>query len=270
MVMSASGSTAGVAAGVKARPSQPALSREVEELRDELRDELRKELHGGLGDEARDELRNDADLPTDITQPMEAPSAPAAPLSGEHPEQARPAEPARRVWWAAGAALGAAVLLLGVAGWLAHERSRLSDELSRKQPDREAVDRERRRLEDELVDVKNRNDQACKQQIDDATKQCNLSLKSARDEGVTKLEDADRKLEDLRGRLATAVSSSQESEQRLRALVEAQKQESGTRLQLDTENKQLHLELDRRLELLKVLCKDLQSAGKHRKECTGI
>ena len=99
------------------------------------------------------------------------------------------------------------------------------------------------------------------------------SLRDVRAEALTKLDRADRDLDEVRNTLAetrrqlgNATKSREEAELRFRAASEEQKRAEGARLQLDQENK----ELRERYEQLKVLCKGLQSARKHPKECQGI
>jgi hypothetical protein len=223
-----------------------------------------------------DDLPDDPDLPTDITQPMEAPSGTAAPLSGEHPKQVRSVEPAQRSWWVAAAAIGALALLLGAVGWLAHRHRVLVDRHHRMEEREERWDRDRKRLEEELAKARIHGEDVCKKHVD-AAAECAQTLKETRDEGRTKFDDFERALDDVRGKLAEATSrlslatkSKEEAELRYSSLTEQQRRTASARDQLEALNKELQADLDRRVKQLKVLCEGLQSPRKHPKECQGI
>lgn len=229
-------------------------------------------------------LRAEHELANDITQPMSAPGT-AAPLSVELPRHRLPtATRGQRTWWMAGTVLGALALLLGAVGWLMHrhnllihERDRLVDQVKRL-PDREAWERERRRLESELEEARSHTPEACKKQVTLATESCETSLKNARTDARTKIDDAEKsadklrnELTELNNRLTIMMKARDEAEQRYRSATEVQRQATSTREQLEAENQKLNAELQERYELLKVLCKGLQSARtKHPKECQGI
>jgi hypothetical protein len=223
-----------------------------------------------------DDLPDDADLPTDITQPMEAPSGTAAPLSGEHPKQVRPVEPPQRSWWVAAAAIGALALLLGAVGWLAHRHRVLVDKHHRMEEREARWDRERKQLEEKLAEAKQQHDDACKKHVDDVA-ECKVTLQKTREEGLTQSDQYERALDkvnselaDTNNRLTAATRSREEAELRYRTMIEEQRRTASVRDQLEALNKELQADLDRRAKQLKVLCEGLQSARKHPKECQGI
>jgi hypothetical protein len=254
-----------ISAGPKARPSrpsQPALSMSVRVVN--LPEPEPPPPH-------IDDLPEEQELATDITQPMDAPSGTAAPLSGEHPKQVRPAAKAQRTWWVAIAALGVLVLLLGAVGWLAHRHrllvdklDQMAEELRKRNPDQEAWDRERKRLEDELVQARANTDQMCRQQVLVEVDKCNKS----REQGRQQLDESERTVDDLRGKLTTLAKTREEAEARARAAAEDLKSQ---RAAAELQNNQLRASFNQRDELLKALCKSLQSGRKpHPKECLGI
>ncbi len=130
----------------------------------------------------------DEALPNDVTQPMEAPSGTAAPLSGEH-SQHRPVAHAPRGRWMVGGVLGVLALLLGAMGWLAHrhvvlieDHDRMADELSRRYADPGACERTHTELERVKRELEERRtaDRTCKVEIEAATRELKDSLNDAR------------------------------------------------------------------------------------------
>jgi hypothetical protein len=230
-----------------------------------------------------DALRDEHELANDITQPMTSPGT-AAPLSGAHPQHRLREERGQRAWWMAGTVLGALALLLGAVGWLMHrhnvvvgERDRLADQVKRL-PDRETWERERSRLESELEVARSHTPEACKKQVTLATESCETSLKKARNDARSTIDESEKladklrnELTELNNRLTIIMKARDEAEQRYRSATDAQRQTASAREQLEAENQKLSSELQERYELLKVLCKGLQSArSKHPKECQGI
>ncbi|HWO22659.1 MAG TPA: hypothetical protein VNO30_28060 [Kofleriaceae bacterium] len=266
------------AASPKARPSQPLLPlspmMQVVNLPDPLES---REL---------DALRADQTLANDITQPMDAPPGTAAPLSGEHSQHRLPVARGQRGWWVAGTVLGAAVLLLGAMGWLMHrhrvlvvERDRLADQV-KKLPDRDAWERERKRLEEALADALNHTPEACKKQVTLATESCEVSLNKARIDARTKIDDAEKSVDNLRNqlmdlstRLALTTKAKDEAEKQYHVTNDAQRQLTTTRDALEAENQTLRATAEQRYKQLKALCDGLQSARTRPptpKECQGI
>ena len=259
------------AAAPKSRPSHPALSMSVRAVSLPESAELSNV----------DDLPGDLDLPNDVTQPMEAPPGTAAPLSGEHPKQLSPVKRPQRARWVAGAALGALVLLLGGVGWLGHrhrlvvhERDRLESELSKRHPDQDALEQKVREIAAELAKEREQNEAGCRKRIEDGKQGCEADLKlklqqydRADQELSAARRERDNALSQLtkaNGELAAATKATNE------ALEEQRRAASARWDQLDAANKQLRIDSDRRYEQLKVLCKGLQSARKHPKECQGI
>jgi hypothetical protein len=244
-------------------PEPPPETRDTEEL-------------PGQGDE-------DA-LPNDVTQPMEAPSGTAAPLSGEHPQHRAVARPPR-ARWLAGGAVGALALLLGALGWLAHrhvvlieDHDRLAADMSRRYPDHGACERDRAELDRLKRELEERRaaDKACDVKIEAVTRELRESLNDARsalrfasdkvsslEEVVrlktTELQQANSNFSKLKSDL-TAASASKDRAEQLHREEQAQ-------------TKQLRASLSQQHELLRELCGRLQSApagSKPPKECQGI
>ena len=246
-------------------PEPPPESRDTEEL-------------PGQGDEEA--------LPNDVTQPMEAPSGTAAPLSGEHPPH-RVVERAPRVRgrWLAGGAIGALALLLGALGWLAHrhvvlieDHDRLTREQLRRFPDPGACERDRAELDRVKRELEERRaaDRTCDAKIEAETKELKESLNDARSLArihsdrvsslteevrlkTTELQQANSNFSKLKSDL-TAASASKDRAEQLHRDEQAQ-------------TKQLRVSLSQQHELLRELCRRLQSApagSKPPKECQGI
>lgn len=239
--------------------------------------------------EARDteELPGQGDeeaLPNDVTQPMEAPSGTAAPLSGEHPQHRAVARPSRAPWLAGGA-IGALALLLAALGWLAHrhvvlieDHDRLTKESLRRFPDPGACERDRLeldRVKRELEELRAVN-RPCDSKIEAATRELKESLNDARSlarihsDRVSSLEEVVRlkttELQQVNSNLSklksdlTAASTSKDRAEQLQREEQAQA-------------KQLRASLSQQHELLRELCRRLQSApagSKPLKECQGI
>jgi hypothetical protein len=238
-----------------------------------------------------EDLPDEQEIANDVTQPMDAPSGTAAPLSGEHPQH-RPVARARWSWWGVGTA-GALALLLGAMGWLAHrhvvlieDRDRLIEELSRRYPDQTAWERDRAELLQVKRELEERRstDKHCNVQIEAATKECKASLNDyrslARANGdrveqfreevrlrTNELLDANSKYSRLKNDLTAAATSREETER----LFREEKQRAHDR---EAENKRLRAKLVERDEQLRVFSKCLQSArGGEKpppKECLAI
>jgi hypothetical protein len=235
-----------------------------------------------LADELRD---TEQALANDVTQPMEAPSTTASPLSGELPHRRPTIEKAPRAWWLAGAAGMLLAALLGALGWLAHrhvvlikERDRLREELATRHQAPEVLERTRAELErvkTELAEER-KTKKPCIVQVEEATQECKASLADARNLSrlnsdqaerlreevrlhAAELQEAKRNLVQLKNDLSTALTSKDRAEQVTR---DAQ-----------AESKQLQNGLTQRSELLRALCGRLQSTpggDKPPKECQGI
>jgi hypothetical protein len=276
----ASSGSAGISpapsASPKVRPSQPLLP---------LSPMLQAvNLPEPIDSRELDALRADQELATDITQPMDVPPGTAAPLSGEHPQHRLPTVRGQRTWWAAASVLGTLVILLGSVGWLMHrhravvdERDRLADQV-KKAPDREAWERERKRLEEALADALNHTPEACKKQVTLATESCETQLKNARTDARSKIDDAEKSVDklrnelmDLSNRLALITKARDEAEKQYRSVADVQRQQATTREQIEAENQKLRAQADERYKQLKALCEGLQSARtRPPKECQGI
>jgi DNA repair exonuclease SbcCD ATPase subunit len=269
-------------AGPRIRPSQSSLpiSMQVVNL-----------PHPAPEPEGALDLRLETDLPNDVTQPMEAPTA--APISGEHPQHRLVEERGQRVWWTVPAVVGALAVLLAALGWLGHrhvvlvsERDRLVNELSRRNPDRDAWERTRAELETVKRELEERKqaDLACQRRIEAETKTCTDALGKARDDSranadsaakyreeaqlrANELSAANSKLMSLKNDLSVMTQSRESTEQLYR-------EEHQRATDRDAEAKRAQITLNQQAERLRLLCRSLQSgSGSYRpppKECQGI
>jgi hypothetical protein len=226
------------------------------------------------------DLRDAQELGTDVTQPMDAPSGTAAPLTGEHPQH-RQVKPARGSWGALGVA-GVLLVLLGGLGWLSHrhvvlveEHDRLLDELARRYPDRAAWERDRTELEQlkrELEQLRS-VDRQCEVQIDAATRECRESRADARNLARERGDRLDKLIEAQRVS-ALELAEAKNNFAKLKSDLAAATTSKERAEQLAREEQARYKQLLARDEQLRLLCGRLQSAsggGKPPpKECQGI
>lgn len=265
--------------GAKIRPSQPILRPSQQAMPMSVSTPVRVVSL----DEASsptvpmDALRvDDVELGNDVTQPMDAPSGTAAPLSGEHPQQVRAEPRPRRAWWMAGTSLGLVALLLAAVGWLGHrhrllaeERDELEKELLQRTPDEDSWRQERKGLLEELERARSQTDRVCterNQRCREDLVQANAKARADADTAEKAHDELRNKLRDADTRAVVLAKTKDELEAQLRT-AGGDKQRAS---QLELENKQLRGQLTQAQELVQALCKGLQSSRKAPKECQDL